>query len=134
MGIGHIIPFSDSPSEEKGTNIAGYKDVKVVDVGEKMDESGEGSTASEKRKRDIGLENRPGGDINREEEYTATWHDVALSIAAELMDKARAQVREMGYTTSAVSVQSTRNRHRPITCSCQGIARNKFLAKARSSL
>lgn len=33
-----------------------------------------------------------------------TWHDVALSIAAELMDKIRAEVRmQLGYTTSAVS-------------------------------
>lgn len=34
-----------------------------------------------------------------------TWHDVALSIAAEFMDKIRAQVRiQLGYTTSAVSI------------------------------
>ena len=34
---------------------------------------------------------------------TRTWHDVALSIAAELMDKIRAEVRiQLGYTTSAV--------------------------------
>jgi DNA polymerase eta len=32
-----------------------------------------------------------------------TWHDVALSIAAELMDKIRAEVyMQLGYTTSAV--------------------------------
>lgn len=36
-----------------------------------------------------------------------TWHDVALSIAAELMDKIRAEVRmQLGYTTSAVSFRS----------------------------
>ncbi|KAF8501401.1 hypothetical protein F5888DRAFT_1226382 [Russula emetica] len=47
---------------------------------------------------------------------TRTWHDVALSIAVELMDKIRAQVRiQLGYTTSA------------------GIARNKFLAKLTAS-
>ena len=34
-----------------------------------------------------------------------TWHDVALSVAAEFMDKIRAQVRtQLGYTTSAVSI------------------------------
>jgi DNA polymerase eta len=34
-----------------------------------------------------------------------TWHDVALSIAAELMDKIRAQVRiQLEYTTSAVGI------------------------------
>jgi len=36
---------------------------------------------------------------------TSTWHDVALSIAAEFMDKIRAQVRiQLGYTTSAVGI------------------------------
>ncbi|KAH9974822.1 DNA/RNA polymerase [Russula compacta] len=50
------------------------------------------------------------GDASR------TWHDVALSIAAELMDKIRAEVRiRLGYTTSA------------------GIARNKFLSKLTAS-
>lgn len=39
-----------------------------------------------------------------EEGTLRTWHDVALSIAAELMDKIRAEVRmQLGYTTSAVS-------------------------------
>ncbi|THH19824.1 hypothetical protein EW146_g1420 [Bondarzewia mesenterica] len=47
------------------------------------------------------------------EDVQTTWHDVALSVAAEMMDKIRADVRkQLGYTTSA------------------GIARNKFLAKA----
>ncbi|KAI9454558.1 DNA/RNA polymerase [Lactarius psammicola] len=51
-----------------------------------------------------------------EEDEPRTWHDVALSIAAELMDKIRADVRtQLGYTTSA------------------GIARNKFLAKLAAS-
>ena len=40
-----------------------------------------------------------------EEDEPKTWHDVALSIAAELMDKIRAEVHtQLGYTTSAVSV------------------------------
>ena len=40
-----------------------------------------------------------------EEGTPRTWHDVALSIAAELMDKIRAEVRmQLGYTTSAVSL------------------------------
>ncbi|KAH9029856.1 DNA/RNA polymerase [Lactarius pseudohatsudake] len=51
-----------------------------------------------------------------EEDEPRTWHDVALAIAAELMDKIRADVRtQLGYTTSA------------------GIARNKFLAKLTAS-
>jgi DNA polymerase eta len=37
-----------------------------------------------------------------------TWHDVALSIAAEFMHKIRAEVRiQLGYTTSAVSIRVT---------------------------
>lgn len=37
-----------------------------------------------------------------------TWHDVALSIAAEFMDKIRAEVRiQLGYTTSAVGFRVT---------------------------
>ncbi|KIY66533.1 DNA polymerase eta [Cylindrobasidium torrendii FP15055 ss-10] len=45
-----------------------------------------------------------------------TWHDVAISIAAELMHKVREEVRiKLGYTLSA------------------GIARNKFLAKLSAS-
>ena len=38
------------------------------------------------------------------DESTTTWHDVCLSIAAELMGKAREDVRvNLGYSTSAVS-------------------------------
>lgn len=37
-------------------------------------------------------------------EASTTWHDVALSIAAELMEKARQEVyMKLGYSTSAVS-------------------------------
>lgn len=47
---------------------------------------------------------------------SATWHDVALSIAAELMQNIREDIHsKLGYTTSA------------------GIARNKFLAKLCAS-
>jgi DNA polymerase eta len=39
-----------------------------------------------------------------ESDEAPTWHDVALSIAAELMEKIRDAVRtKLGYTTSAVS-------------------------------
>ncbi|KDR73120.1 hypothetical protein GALMADRAFT_228261 [Galerina marginata CBS 339.88] len=59
----------------------------------------------------------PGGKNGLKDiETPITWHDVALSIAAELMGKAREVVRvKLGYTTSA------------------GIARNKFLAKLTAS-
>ncbi|KAH9958595.1 hypothetical protein BC827DRAFT_1136015 [Russula dissimulans] len=64
---------------------------------------------------DTVAEVRGGGDGD-DEDLGWTWHDVALSIAAELMDKIRAEVRtQLRYTTSA------------------GIARNKFLAKLTAS-
>jgi DNA polymerase eta len=59
----------------------------------------------EERNEEEGKANVPtatDGVESEDEEYTETWHDIALSIAAELMDQARAKVREMGYTTSAV--------------------------------
>ncbi|KAJ7650686.1 DNA/RNA polymerase [Roridomyces roridus] len=58
----------------------------------------------------------PSKDPSEEENVPSTWHDVALSIAAEAMEKARQKINaELGYTTSA------------------GIARNKFLAKLCAS-
>ncbi|KAI9066350.1 DNA/RNA polymerase [Trametes sanguinea] len=65
---------------------------------------------------DLGVGSSPipqdeGGSVNEDDEST-TWHDVALSIAAELMLRIREDIRDkLGYTTSA------------------GLARNKFLAK-----
>ncbi|KAK7032854.1 DNA polymerase eta [Favolaschia claudopus] len=54
--------------------------------------------------------------ITEELESPSTWHDVALSIAAECMEKVRQHIKAiLGYTTSA------------------GIARNKFLAKLCAS-
>ncbi|RXW21746.1 hypothetical protein EST38_g4134 [Candolleomyces aberdarensis] len=55
-------------------------------------------------------------EIHEGEDDATTWHDVALSIAAELMSKARDEVlTKLRYSTSA------------------GIARNKFLAKLAAS-
>ncbi|KAI1797430.1 DNA/RNA polymerase [Ganoderma leucocontextum] len=52
-------------------------------------------------------------DAVEEDDQELTWHDVALSIAGELMVQIREDIRtKLGYTTSA------------------GLARNKFLAKA----
>ncbi|CAL1716039.1 unnamed protein product [Somion occarium] len=60
----------------------------------------------------ISEETPPGQPVEEER----TWHDVALSIAADLMGKIRRDIHEkLGYTTSA------------------GIARNKFLAKLTAS-
>ena len=43
-------------------------------------------------------------EVPQNENVSTTWHDVALSIAAELMQKAREEVyTKLGYSTSAVS-------------------------------
>ncbi|PIL29846.1 hypothetical protein GSI_08053 [Ganoderma sinense ZZ0214-1] len=55
-------------------------------------------------------------DAVEEDDEETTWHDVALSIAGELMMRIREDIRtKLGYTTSA------------------GLARNKFLAKLTAS-
>lgn len=44
-------------------------------------------------------------ESHQREEPPLTWHDVALSIGAELMGKAREEVKtKINYTTSAVSI------------------------------
>ncbi|KAI0329300.1 DNA/RNA polymerase [Cubamyces sp. BRFM 1775] len=64
--------------------------------------------------------NSPQFDVDEEgvveSDDSTSWHDVALSIAAELMLRIREEIRaKLGYTTSA------------------GLARNKFLAKLTAS-
>lgn len=50
------------------------------------------------------IEATPAQDQTQAESMT-TWHDVALSLAAEVMDEARRKVlQELGYSTSAVSL------------------------------
>lgn len=42
-------------------------------------------------------------ELDEESDESTTWHDIALSIAAEMMDQIRDEVRtKLGYTTSAV--------------------------------
>ncbi|KAJ3516139.1 hypothetical protein NLJ89_g1316 [Agrocybe chaxingu] len=95
-GLGNLIPINPPPAEEKAPDGANEAAVER-----------EPSTTVQEKKQ--GAESRP-------EDPPATWHDVALSIAAELMAKAKEEVRvKLGYTTSA------------------GISRNKFLAKLAAS-
>ena len=67
---------------------------------EKQDDA-EGSAPAE------GQPTSPGGEednVVEEDDEETTWHDVALSIAAELMMRIREDIRDkLGYTTSAVS-------------------------------
>jgi hypothetical protein len=78
------------------------------------------------------------GIADGDDDVRRTWHDVALSIAAELMDRIRAEVRtQLRYTTSAVgfphglTLRSKRFEKNAPVRMLQGIARNKFLAKVR---
>ncbi|EKM58471.1 uncharacterized protein PHACADRAFT_140428 [Phanerochaete carnosa HHB-10118-sp] len=89
-GLGTVIPVNPPREEKKDTNDEeGNEDA----IHEDADEEGV-----------------------HEDDASATWHDVALSIAAELMGKIRHDVyTKLGYSTSA------------------GISRNKFLAKLTAS-
>jgi DNA polymerase eta len=54
--------------------------------------------------REVGEDDANAGDHQGADDTSMTWHDVALSIAAELMQKARQEVyTKLGYSTSAVS-------------------------------
>ncbi|KAF8072017.1 DNA polymerase eta [Lyophyllum atratum] len=84
--VGYVIPVNPAPPEE---------------------EQAEGASANQ----EVSLP----AEV-QEEDPPTTWHDVALSIGAEIIGKARKHVlEELGYSTSA------------------GIARNKFLAKLTAS-
>lgn len=51
-------------------------------------------------------EDTTGEKLDTEQDAPATWHDVALSIATDLMFQARDQIRKtLGYTTSAVRIK-----------------------------
>jgi nucleotidyltransferase/DNA polymerase involved in DNA repair len=72
----------------------------------------------------------PVPDLPPEDNLTKTWHDVALSIGAGLMQKCRDRIKnELGYTTSAVSLCSSFLVPRVLMLVTKGLARNKFLAK-----
>lgn len=87
-GLGNLIPVNPSlpPSDDKPAESqrSENEDTRPPPDG------GVGSTSKE-------------SDV---EDTPTTWHGVALSIAAELMGKAREAVKvKLGYTTSAVSLR-----------------------------
>jgi DNA polymerase eta len=99
-GLGSLIPVNPPPISAKGG------------IGEKEDEIGSSSTGHQTHVEDM-TSNEFRGNIEEKvdvdlspgmEDSQVTWHDVALSIAAEMMQKAREEVRvNLGYSTSAVS-------------------------------
>lgn len=95
LRCGHVIPLQHLPPDEENK----VESEQASGLGPPDGhESGEASDA---------LAEGHGAVLNEKEQYTTSWHDIALSIAAELMEEARTRVREMGYTTSAVSAQLT---------------------------
>ncbi|KAK2460925.1 hypothetical protein APHAL10511_007395 [Amanita phalloides] len=112
--LGHVIN-SPTPSSNDDSKLSG------VSLEARQDGDANGGPSSvlqvhppEKPSNETKLEKE--AEIYENEDSITTWHDVALSIAAELMQKARQEVLEkLGYSTSA------------------GIARNKFLAKLTAS-
>ncbi|KAF8907348.1 hypothetical protein CPB84DRAFT_1675032 [Gymnopilus junonius] len=97
-GLGNLIPVNPPPPASEDEPPDGQPNITTTSL---PPEDEEVELASNK---------------SRGDDTPTTWHDVALSIAAELMGKARLAVKtKLGYTTSA------------------GIARNKFLAKLTAS-
>ena len=84
-GLGSIIGLNPQPMAEE-TPVSN-EDIKSEGTSKEVDQAATNS-----------LE---GGDM---ENIPTTWHDVCLSIAAELMGKVREDIRaNLGYSTSAVS-------------------------------
>ena len=85
---------TDTPLPPPSTPIISNASTNFVPIGPKesdTDNSGGPSTSTH-------------GDPDLEEPPT-TWHDIALSIAAEMMQRARDHVRtKLGYSTSAVCI------------------------------
>ena len=80
-GLGSIVPIIPPPVVEEV--LASNEDIKSEDISNVVDQETTGSL---------------------EGDAPITWHDVCLSIAAELMGKVREDVRvNLGYSTSAVS-------------------------------
>nr|VWP00898.1 3-isopropylmalate dehydrogenase (3-IPM-DH) (IMDH) (EC (Beta-IPM dehydrogenase) [Ganoderma boninense] len=102
-GKGTIVPVVPPKEEQK------KEDVKSPDGESSVeDESSAAEVASNASEPDGEVEE----DAVAEDDEETSWHDVALSIAGELMMRIREDIRtKLGYTTSA------------------GLARNKFLAK-----
>ncbi|KAI0806104.1 hypothetical protein BC629DRAFT_1732729 [Irpex lacteus] len=109
-----VIPINPPPPEPKVEDAAEEEqisragDIKAVDGEDDVSQS-QVEAESENVQPDW-------NDPIEEDDSPNTWHDVALSIAAELMGRIRQDIfTKLGYSTSA------------------GIARNKFLAKLTAS-
>ena len=102
-GLGSLIPVNPPPISAKGgigeeeDEIEGSSTGHQTHVEDIINNEGHGLQGNIEKKADADL---PPGM----EDSQVTWHDVALSIAAEMMQKAREEVRvKLGYSTSAVS-------------------------------
>lgn len=105
--LGTVIPVVPPPPQPEVVRVDALQEVAQDDA----DPSPSGETS------DVAAE-EPESElegVSGEEDSATTWHDVALSIAAELMGKIRHDVyTKLGYSTSAVrlSASSQRGLHR----------------------
>lgn len=101
--LGHVIPINPAPQ----SSISASNDKKSEET-EKV-QADDATNPEERAESPDAYPNQMDSDMpveaHEEEDGITTWHDVALSIAAELMQKARQEVLEkLGYSTSAVGV------------------------------
>lgn len=107
-GLGSLIPINlppapppDSPEEKSDPKI----DLLPSDQEEAIPTGNSSTTPLFLEEQTFSTKTSSVDKLEDLENPAPTWHDVALSIAAELMDKAREEVRiKLGYSTSAVSV------------------------------
>jgi len=86
--VGNVIPINPPPPKEE---------IDEKEITSAIDHEAKGENPSGNSAMDMEKESEA-------EELPTTWHDVTLSIAAEMMQKARDDVRiKLGYSTSAVS-------------------------------
>jgi len=98
--LGHVIPINPAP--QSSTSVS--NDKKSEDA-EKLQADDATSPAESPDAYPNQMDPDVPVEVHEEEDRITTWHDVALSIAAELMQKARQEVLEkLGYSTSAVGV------------------------------
>jgi len=90
---------TDTPLPSPSTSIIWNENTSLVPVSPKDDDTD-----------NTGEPNTSVHDDPELEEPPITWHDIALSIGAEMMQRARDQVRtKLGYSTSAVRVSLPRS-------------------------
>ena len=103
--LGTVIPINPPPPSKPPTTEASASvttpETKLEGVKPEDEEDASASDVGE----DLAGYREEDSDIAEEEDVVTTWHDVAISIAAELMGRIRDDIRtKLGYSTSAVRI------------------------------